>query len=218
MDTIDAVRQAHRRHCRSATAPRRCRMRPARASSSSPMFSEVVRRSSELTGAMRRSHERSHEQSAITLTPDDIRSLVRPDHVHRRAYADAGGVRARAGAHLRPALDLRRARKPAQEARRLRPHPPRLARGAGHPPHRRRDLRAAKPLSASRRAALHGRSRHQPAVQLPLSCLGVPAGRLARLGAAPQELSGRISASTIRRTTCSGSSTSQATAASCSPR
>ena len=25
-----------------------------------------------------------------TPTPDDIRSLVRPDHVHRRAYADAG--------------------------------------------------------------------------------------------------------------------------------
>ena len=29
------------------------------------------------------------EQSATHLTSDDIRSLVRPDHVHRRAYADA---------------------------------------------------------------------------------------------------------------------------------
>lgn len=28
-------------------------------------------------------------QLAESLTPDDIRSLVRPDHVHRRAYADA---------------------------------------------------------------------------------------------------------------------------------
>jgi phenylpropionate dioxygenase-like ring-hydroxylating dioxygenase large terminal subunit len=28
------------------------------------------------------------EQSAIPLTSDDIKSLVRPDHVHRRAYAD----------------------------------------------------------------------------------------------------------------------------------
>ena len=28
-------------------------------------------------------------QMAETPTPDDIRSLVRPDHVHRRAYADA---------------------------------------------------------------------------------------------------------------------------------
>ena len=29
------------------------------------------------------------EQPATPLTSDDIRSLVRPDHVHRRAYADA---------------------------------------------------------------------------------------------------------------------------------
>ena len=29
------------------------------------------------------------EQSASPLTSDEIRSLVRPDHVHRRAYADA---------------------------------------------------------------------------------------------------------------------------------
>jgi phenylpropionate dioxygenase-like ring-hydroxylating dioxygenase large terminal subunit len=29
------------------------------------------------------------ERSAAPLTSDDIRSLVRPDHVHRRAYADA---------------------------------------------------------------------------------------------------------------------------------
>src|SRR3954470_5473524 len=28
------------------------------------------------------------EQSVTLPTPDDIKSLVRPDHVHRRAYAD----------------------------------------------------------------------------------------------------------------------------------
>src|SRR5258708_33948678 len=33
--------------------------------------------------------EHHMEQPATPLTSDDIRSLVRPDHVHRRAYADA---------------------------------------------------------------------------------------------------------------------------------
>ena len=32
-------------------------------------------------------------------TADDIRSLVRPDHIHRRAYADPADLRARARAH-----------------------------------------------------------------------------------------------------------------------
>src|SRR4051795_1125777 len=38
---------------------------------------------------MERHLEQHMEQPATPLTSDDIRSLVRPDHVHRRAYADA---------------------------------------------------------------------------------------------------------------------------------
>ena len=72
------------------------------------------------------------------------------------------------------------------------------SRGPGHPAQRRKNLRPAEPLPAPWRANLHGGSGQQPAVQLSLSCLGVPARRLAVDGSTPQELSGELQLSTIR--------------------
>ncbi len=66
-------------------------------------------------------------------------------------------------------------------------------RGSRHPSYRRKDLRAAKPLPASRRAALHGRSAATAKVfSCPYHAWVVPARRLAAIGAAPQELSGSL--------------------------
>ncbi len=62
-----------------------------------------LRRSSELD----KDGRSAWNSQSLFQPPDDIKSLVRPDHVHRRAYADPGGVCARAGAHLQQALDLR---------------------------------------------------------------------------------------------------------------
>ena len=97
-----------------------------------------------------------------------------------------------------------------KNAGRLRPHPPgRNTRfsSPGTPTARSTCCTTAARIAA--RGSAWSISGNSQAVQLPLSCLGVPARWLAAIGAASQELSGGLQISTIRRTTCSGSATSQ---------
>ena len=136
-------------------------------------------------------------------------ALVRPDHVHRRAYADPEvfeleqeRIFGRLWIYVAHESQLK---KPGDFVR------TRLAaiRSAGDAPPRRKDLRAAQSLPASRRAALHGRAGYQPrrsAAPITPGCSGRTArSRRCRIRKAIR----RTSTSPTRKTTCSGSATSQ---------
>ena len=145
-------------------------------------------------------------------------ALVRPDHVHRRAYADPEifeleqeRIFGRLWIYVAHESQLK---KPGDFVR------TRLGRvrGAGHAPPRRPHLRAAQPLPASRRAAVHGRPGHQP---LLFSCpyhawVFRPDGSLASVPH-PQELSGEFRHRRSAEPHAADRQCRRAIAASCSP-
>jgi hypothetical protein len=136
---------------------------------------EPVRAASRFFGSLRQPAELSclawniMEQRITLPTSDEIRALVRPDHVHRRAYADAAVFQLEQGAFswlwIYVAHD--QLRKPGDFVR------TRLAAFGFSSP--------VTPTATStccrrcRTAARYGRSRQRQGVQLPLSCLVIPA-------------------------------------------
>ena len=142
--------------------------------------------------------------------PDDIRALVRPDHVHRRAYADPAifaleqerifgrlWIYVAHESQLKKPGDFVRTRLAQHEVLVTRHHD-----GQIYVLHNRCPHRGARLCMVDQGT--------QPLVQLPLSCLGVPPRRHRSHSVPhPQELSGGFRHRRSRKTTCSGSITSQ---------
>ena len=210
---LDSVRKADRRR---ATQRRRrdaagCARRRLRAASPFfPKFSAAVELSCLTRNITWNSRPRLRQ-------PTKSASLVRPDHVHRRAYADAAvfqleqerifsrlWIYVAHESQLKKPGDFVRTRLAAYEILVTRHTDGNIYVLQNRCPHR-----GARICMVDRGNA--------KVFSCPYHAWSFRPDGIARLGAAPQELSAKPSASTIRRTICSGSAVSPATAASCSP-